>query len=235
MKCCFTLTELIIILTVAVLAIAMLPAMTAGATSVGKDIQCVSNKKQFALAQSQYAADHEELYVGYVSGRGWWCKVLTEQKYLPVEVLFCTGNPSRPASGGKKINRALDYVYGMPRLDWAKKNSNLEKRAGDCLEILKDDDGVAPTSMIVSRFIDKHFIFAADAQNLSNRKSGGSYVFMMTLPKYRRLIHLAHEGRSAVAVTDGSAKLMTAAEMAADPGSRVRFVINGDGQAETLY
>ena len=60
-------------------------------------------------------------------------------------------------------------------------------------------------------------------------------LFMMTLPKYRRLIHLAHEGRSAVAVTDGSAKLMTAAEMAADPGSRVRFVINGDGQAETLY
>jgi len=92
-KAAFTLIELLVVVAIiAVLVAVLLPALNA-ARARAKDVQCMSNQKQFFLAHLGYANDWNGWLTPIWDYKNWpWHWVLGELKYVPTNAPASMGD-----------------------------------------------------------------------------------------------------------------------------------------------
>jgi prepilin-type N-terminal cleavage/methylation domain-containing protein/prepilin-type processing-associated H-X9-DG protein len=109
----FTLIELLVVIAIiAILAAMLLPALSA-AKKRARDINCVSNEKQFAVAYHLYAGDNEDAFP--FSGNGWWVTPLIDMPNLLGRYISTNNNHSCfqcPVDTGADFNREFAAMKG---------------------------------------------------------------------------------------------------------------------------
>ena len=121
-KAAFTLIELLVVVAIiAVLVAVLLPALNA-ARARAKDVQCMSNQKQFFLAHLGYANDWNGWLTPIWDYKNWpWHWVLGELKYVPTNAPASMGDtvisrcPSAIDTPGDVRSRYGRNQSGPPR------------------------------------------------------------------------------------------------------------------------
>ena len=106
----FTLIELLIVVAIiAILAGILMPALTK-ALDNARQAQCTSNFKQAGQAVLTYSTDFDD-YVPTVAYGYTWSRILDDNKYMPLKIVYCPSVPKPPP------NNYGTYTAGIFRTD----------------------------------------------------------------------------------------------------------------------
>jgi len=109
----FTLIELLVVIAIIAILAAMLLPTLARARKQAKDINCISNLKQFGIAQHLYLSDYADTFPN--SGNAWWVTPLRDYSKLLSSYL----NTNGPGVFRCPEDTGLCFNYQAAAVDWA--------------------------------------------------------------------------------------------------------------------